>query len=146
MDTSVNEQRAAAFVPRIPGRVALSRGNEPVLLPGRRPEIMYRNLFVADATGGNMRCEVMHVSPGDPARPTGWHYHTADLQFLYILQGWVDMEVDGIGPIRLNEHDSLLIPGGTIHQELRSSEHMRLLEVSVPSALGTVNCEPPTAS
>jgi len=139
MDT----QQSPKFVAKIPGRVAHSPHDTPVYKPGRRPEIQYRDLFVKDATDGNMRCEVMHVVPGDPSRPTGWHYHTADLQFLYILRGWVDMDIDGIGPVRLSEHDSVLIPGGTVHQELRSSDEMELLEVSIPAALGTVNCGPP---
>jgi len=30
-----------------------------------------------------------------------------------------------------------------VHQELRASEPMELLEVSVPARLGTVNCAPP---
>jgi quercetin dioxygenase-like cupin family protein len=93
-----------------------------------------------------MRCEVMHVVPGAPTVPTGWHYHTADVQFLYILKGWVDMEIDGIGKVRLSEHDSVLIPGGTVHQELRASDEMQLLEVSLPGPLGTVNCGPPASN
>ena len=89
-----------------------------------------------------MRAEVMHVS-GASARPTGWHYHTCEIQFLYMIKGWVDMEITGLGAVRVGEGESIMIPGGTVHQELRSSEVMELLEVSVPADLGTVPCEPP---
>jgi len=109
---------------------------------GRRPEIQYRDLFVKEATNGEMRAEVMHVS-GASARPTGWHYHTCEIQFLYMIKGWVDMEIAGLGLVRVAEGESVMIPGGTVHQELRSSEVMELLEVSVPAELGTVPCEPP---
>ena len=110
--------------------------------PGRRPEIKYRDLLVKDATNERMRAEVMHAA-GSPTNPTGWHYHTCEIQFLYMMKGWVDMEIVGLGPIRLSEGESVMIPGGTVHQEIRSSEHMELLEVSLPSALGTMNCDAP---
>jgi quercetin dioxygenase-like cupin family protein len=111
---------------------------------GRRPEIRYRDLFVKEATNERMRAEVMHVA-GASSNPTGWHYHTCEIQFLYMMKGWVEMQIEGLGAIRLAEGESVMIPGGTVHQEMRSSENMELLEVSVPSGLGTVNCEPPAS-
>ena len=109
---------------------------------GRRPEIRYRDLFVQEATNGRMRAEIMHVDK-ESSRPTGWHYHTCEIQFLYAIEGWVDMEIVGLGQVRISEGESIMIPGHTVHQELRSSAHMRLLEVSLPAALGTVPCDAP---
>lgn len=37
----------------------------------------------------------------------------------------------------------MMIPGGTVHQEIATSDVMELLEVSVPAKLGTVNCDAP---
>jgi mannose-6-phosphate isomerase-like protein (cupin superfamily) len=111
--------------------------------PGRRPEIKYRDLGVKDATHGRMRAEVMHVSAGSPAKPTGWHYHLCEMQFLYMLEGWVDLEFCDRGVVRLQAGDSMMIPGGMVHQEISASAPMELLEVSVPAQLGTVNCDPP---
>jgi mannose-6-phosphate isomerase-like protein (cupin superfamily) len=109
---------------------------------GRRAEIKYRDLGVQEATKGDMRAEVMHIAPGTPSRPTGWHYHTADIQFLLMLKGWVKLEfADRL--VILQEGDSILIPGGTVHQELASSDPMELLEISLPAKLGTVNVEAP---
>jgi len=109
---------------------------------GRRVEIKYRDLGVQEATKGDMRAEVMHIAPGTPSRPTGWHYHTADIQFLLMLKGWVKLEfADRL--VILQEGDSILIPGGTVHQELCSSDPMELLEISLPAKLGTVNVDAP---
>jgi hypothetical protein len=36
-----------------------------------------------------------------------------------------------------------MIPGGLVHHEVRASEPMELLEVSVPAQMGTVDCGPP---
>jgi mannose-6-phosphate isomerase-like protein (cupin superfamily) len=107
---------------------------------GRRPEIRYRDLGVQEATNGRMRAEVMHITAR--ANPTGWHYHECEIQFLYMLKGWVDLEfADRV--VRLKEGDSMMIPGGTVHQEIGTSDAMELLEVSVPARLGTVNCGAP---
>jgi mannose-6-phosphate isomerase-like protein (cupin superfamily) len=109
---------------------------------GRRVEIKYRDLGVQDATKGDMRAEVMHIAPGTPSRPTGWHYHTADIQFLLMLKGWVKLEFADRFVI-LQDGDSILIPGGTVHQEVASSDPMELLEISLPAKLGTVVVDAP---
>jgi mannose-6-phosphate isomerase-like protein (cupin superfamily) len=109
---------------------------------GRRVEIKYRDLGVQDATKGDMRAEVMHIAPGTPSRPTGWHYHTADIQFLLMLKGWVKLEFADHFVI-LQDGDSILIPGGTVHQEVASSDPMELLEISLPAKLGTVAVDAP---
>ena len=131
----------ATKTPTMP--LALATTADMRFTPGRRPEIRYRDLGVKQATNGRMRAEVMHVNATDPARPTGWHYHECEIQFLYMLKGWVDLEFGDRGVIRLEAGDSLMIPGGMVHQEISASNNMELLEVSVPAQLGTVNCAPP---
>jgi quercetin dioxygenase-like cupin family protein len=125
--------------------LAIATAGEVRFNPGRRPEIKYRDLGVKDATQGRMRAEVMQIGAGSPAKPTGWHYHVCEMQFLYMLKGWVDLEFGDRGVVRLHEGDSMMIPGGMVHQEVRASEPMELLEVSVPAQLGTVNCDPPVS-
>ena len=113
-----------------------------VFVAGRRAEINYRELGVSEATGGDMRAQVMHAEKS--CKPTGWHYHTADVQFLFAVKGWVRMEFPDLGVVTLSEGDSIMIPGGVVHQELCSSEHLELLEISLPAKLGTVNVPAPT--
>jgi mannose-6-phosphate isomerase-like protein (cupin superfamily) len=122
-------------------KVVVSTTGNMRFKPGRRPEIRYRDLGVETGTEGRMRAEVMHIT--SRANPTGWHYHECDIQFLYMLKGWVDLEFGDLGVVRLKEGDSMMIPGGTVHQEINGSDVMELLEVSVPARLGTVNCDAP---
>jgi quercetin dioxygenase-like cupin family protein len=75
--------------------------------------------------------------------PTGWHYHVCDGQFVYALQGWVDLEFETGERLRLEAGESLFIPGGLRHNELRTSEELEILEVSMPAAMGTVPCDRP---
>jgi mannose-6-phosphate isomerase-like protein (cupin superfamily) len=136
-----NDIQHRAITPSEMAVVYASRSNVK-FNAGRRVEIKYRDLGVQEATKGDMRAEVMHIAPGTPSHPTGWHYHTADIQFLLMLKGWVKLEfADRL--VILQEGDSILIPGGTVHQELASSDPMELLEISLPAKLGTVNVEAP---
>jgi len=124
-------------------KLVVSTADDVRYTPGRRAEIKYRDLGVKDASNGRMRAEVMHIGGGSPAKPTGWHYHTCEMQFLYMLKGWVDLEFGERGVVRLKEGESMMIPGGLVHQEITASEIMELLEVSVPAKMGTVSCDAP---
>ena len=114
----------------------------PIPYEGRRDFFKYRDLGVADASAGTMRAQVMSSSQG-MSRPTGWHYHECDGQFIYILKGWVDLEFEDGRTILVEQGDSLFIPGYLPHNEIRTSAEMEILEVSMPGVMGTTPCEPP---
>jgi mannose-6-phosphate isomerase-like protein (cupin superfamily) len=111
-------------------------------VPGRRTFLQYRDLGVTDATHGAMRAQVMSAITG-MTEPTGWHYHVCDGQFVYALQGWVDLEFETGELLRLKAGESLFIPGGMRHNEIRTSDDLEILEVCVPAAMGTVPCDRP---
>jgi mannose-6-phosphate isomerase-like protein (cupin superfamily) len=122
--------------------VAHARFTEPVLVKGRREFFQYRDLGVAQASAGAMRAQVMMSSQG-MSRPTGWHYHECDGQFVYVLKGWVDLQFEDGRAIRVEEGDSLFIPGFMRHNEIRTSDTLEILEVSTPGEMGTKPCDPP---
>ena len=72
-------------------KLAISSAKEAHYVPGRRHFFRYRDLAVTEATGGKMRAQVTSAKSAMD-RATGWHYHTCDMQFVYILKGWVDLE------------------------------------------------------
>ena len=123
-------------------KVAHARIAEPVLVKGRRDFFKYRDLGVADASAGAMRAQVMSSSQG-MSRPTGWHYHECDGQFIYMIKGWVDLEFEDGRTIRVEEGDSLFIPGYLRHNEIRTADALEVLEVSTPGVMGTKPCEAP---
>ena len=123
-------------------KIAHARIAEPVLVKGRREFFTYRDLGVADASAGKLRAQVMKSSQG-MNQPTGWHYHECDGQFIYILKGWVDLQFEDGRTLRVEEGDSLFIPGYLRHNEIRTSQEMEILEVSAPGQMGTTPCDPP---
>lgn len=109
---------------------------------GRRSFFAYKDFGLEEVTNGMMRAQVSTTTTG-LTKSTGWHYHICDVQFNYILKGWADLEFEDGRQIRVEAGDALVIPGGVRHNELRTSNDLEALEVSVPFAMGTVPCDPP---
>ena len=136
MSTNVNTAEKSATKLR-----HATEENSPYV-PGRRTFFKYRDLGVTDATNGQMRAQVMSAITG-MTEPTGWHYHVCEGQFVYALQGWVDLAFETGETIHLKAGESLFIPGGMRHNEIATSDDVEILEVSVPAEMGTVPCDPP---
>ena len=121
---------------------AVTSAKAPDYVEGRRSFFKYRDLGVTKASEGWMRAQVMTAITG-MTQPTGWHYHVCEGQFVYALKGWVELEFEDGGMCRLEPGDSCFIPGGMKHNELRTSDDVEILEVSVPADMGTVPVDPP---
>ena len=122
--------------------VAVATKANPVYVKGRRDFFTYRELGVTAGTNGRMRAQITAAERG-MAKETGWHYHQCEMQLVYMLKGWLDLEFED-RKVRLHEGDSIMIPGGAKHNETATSDTFELLEVSVPAEMGTVACKAPT--
>ena len=122
--------------------VVVARASDPEMVQGRREFFSYRELGVTKATDGKMRAQVTIATQG-LSEETGWHVHLCDGQFVYILEGWVDLEFAGGRKERIVAGDSIFIPGDTPHNETATSDEFQILEVSIPADMGTEPCEKP---
>ena len=112
--------------------------------PGRRPFFKYRDLGLEQASGGRMRA-YHNTSIAGMTQATGWHYHTCEMQFVYVLKGKLIIEFEDGTVGTFTAGDSFFIPGGVRHNEIYVSEDKEALEVTVPGKIGTVNVERPAA-
>src|SRR2546425_575951 len=112
------------------------------LVEGRRTFLKDPAPADAAPSSARMGAQVMSATAG-MTKPTGWHYHVCDGQFVYVLKGWVDLEFEDGQNLRVQDGESLYIPGGLRHNETATSETFEVLEVSVPADMGTVACEAP---
>jgi quercetin dioxygenase-like cupin family protein len=119
-----------------------STAKHPVMVAGRRDFFTYRDLAVKDASGGQMRAQLTKAKTG-MTQPTGWHYHVCEHQFVYVLNGWVELEFETGEMLRCGPGDTVYIPGGLKHNELRTSDDFEILEISTPGEIGTVPCDKP---
>jgi len=115
-----------------------------VMAEARRDLFTYRDLAVKDASGGQMRAQLTKAKTG-MTQPTGWHYHVCEHQFVYVLNGWVELEFESGEMLRCGPGDTVYIPGGLKHNELRTSDDFEILEISTPGEIGTVPCDRPAA-
>ena len=127
-----------------PMKVAVTSARTPDFVEGRRTFFKYRDLGVTAASNGWMRAQVMSTVTG-MTKPTGWHYHVCEGQFVYTLKGWVELEFEDGTSRRLEAGDSCFIPGGMHHNEIATSDDLEILEVCLPSDMGTVPVDPPAA-
>lgn len=136
MSVQASETASAA------NEVTVARADDPVMVPGRRDFMQYRELGVTAASAGRMRAQVTSSSAG-LSEPTGWHVHLCEGQFVYMLSGWVELAFAGGRVERISAGDSVYIPGDTPHNEIATSNAFELLEISIPAEMGTEVCDAP---
>ena len=126
-------------------KAGYTSAKKPIMVEGRRDFFTYRDLGAKEASGGQMRAQLTKAKTG-MTQPTGWHYHVCDNQFVYVLNGWVELEFETGELLRCEAGDSVFIPGGLKHNELRTSNDFEIIEVSTPGEIGTVPCERPATA
>ena len=132
----------AAQEPFSDKKVAISFGDRPQYVTGRRAWVKYRELGVTAASGKAMRAQVIKAEEGEN-QPTGWHMHRCDMQFLFGLRGAIHIAFSPDHVVTLGPGDAMMIPGGVIHQELGQPTGAEVLEVTVPAEITTENVESP---
>ena len=110
---------------------------------GLRDFFLYRDLGVAEATGGQV---VAHLVKANlpPEAGTGWHYHVADFQIVIMIKGWARF--------MYGDTETLVEAGDCVHQSpglthflFDYSPDMEYLEIVSPADFGTVDAPGPCA-
>jgi uncharacterized RmlC-like cupin family protein len=111
---------------------------------GLRSYFEYRDLGIRRATGGKVVAHVIRARPG--RAPHGeWHVHDCELQFVYVLRGWVRFEYEGVGEVLMKAGSCFYQPPRIRHRELEHSPDVEMLEVVAPASFRTASAQPPAA-
>lgn len=109
---------------------------------GLRGYFEYRDLGIKRATGGKVVAHVIRARPGKA--PHGeWHRHDCDVQFVYVLKGWVEFEYEGVGKVTMRAGSCFYQPPNIAHREIRHSKDIEMLEVVAPATFDTFAVEAP---
>jgi mannose-6-phosphate isomerase-like protein (cupin superfamily) len=109
---------------------------------GLRSYASYRDLGLAEATTGMVQAHVIRmVPPCDPKVVSKWHYHDVNLQFIYVLKGWIKNEFEGNGVHTMKQGTCWLQPPKIRHRVLDYSSDCELLEIVLPAKFDTVELE-----
>jgi hypothetical protein len=121
-------------------RVAISHHrDEDFKADGLRAYAKYRDLGIADATGGLARAHVIRlIGPCNPEEVSKLHFHDVDFQMVYVLKGWVKTYMEGQGENLMKEGSSWTQPPRIRHLIMDYSDDVELLEVILPADFKTV--------
>src|SRR5919108_894465 len=111
---------------------------------GLRSYFEYRDLGIKRATKGKVVAHVIRARPGKA--PHGeWHYHATNVQFVYVLKGWVLFEYEGIGRVMMKAGSCFYQPPNIRHREIRHSKNVEMLEIVSPANFRTYSSAEPAA-
>jgi mannose-6-phosphate isomerase-like protein (cupin superfamily) len=109
---------------------------------GLRDFFLYRDLGIADATGGQVICHLVKANPDlPPEEGTGWHKHECEFQIVIMTKGWARFMYE--------DKSTLVQAGDVVHQRpgithylYDYSEDMEYLEIVSPADFKTVDVPP----
>jgi quercetin dioxygenase-like cupin family protein len=108
---------------------------------GLRSYFEYRDLGIKHATKGKVVAHVIRARPGKA--PHGeWHYHDVNVQFVYVLKGWVLFEYEGVGEVMMRAGSCFYQPPRIRHRELKHSRDLEMIEVVSPGVFKTFSAKP----
>ncbi len=103
---------------------------------GLRSYFEYRDLGIKRASRGKVIAHVIRARPGKA--PHGdWHMHDCEVQFVYVLKGWVRFEYEGVGEVLMKAGSCFYQPPRIRHRELEHSPDVEMLEVVAPASFKT---------
>src|ERR1051325_10789187 len=105
---------------------------------GLRDFFLYRDLGIADATGGQVICHLVKANPDlPPEEGTGWHRHDCEFQIVIMTKGWARFMYE--------DRSTLVQAGDVVHQRpgithylYDYSEDMEYLEIVSPADFKTI--------
>jgi Cupin domain len=123
--------------PQPPHRVAISHARDAAFDTGLRSYAAYRDLGIATATSGAAVAHVIRFKPPCTDEVRVWHTHSVEFQMIYVLQGWIDTELEGMGVIRMETGSSWLQPPRIRHRVVGYSDDCEVLEIVLPADFET---------
>ena len=130
-------RQAAGATPAVPkGKFHVTHLKDAVWDSGLRAYFAYRDLGMAEATGGVVQAHVIRPQGG---RTRGdLHYHVLAFQMVYVLKGWARVHYEGVGEVRLEEGSCMYQEPGIHHRVLEYSDDYTVLEITIPADFETV--------
>ncbi len=108
---------------------------------GLREYFEYRDLGMAEATGGKLRAHVIRPTAAQHERGD-LHYHEVEFQMVYVLAGWARMHFEGVGEVRLEKGSCMYQEPGIVHRLIEWSDDYTVIELLVPADPETVTVAP----
>lgn len=123
------------------GRFHVSHAADAFWDGGLREYFEYRDLGMAERTGGRLRAHVIRPSKASDKRGD-LHYHALEFQMVYVLKGWARVQFEGIGEVRFEPGSCMYQEPRIRHRVLEYSDDYTVIEITVPADFETVSVAP----
>lgn len=129
----------ASSAKRRPQKFTVSHHREANFDQGLRPYSAYRDLGLAQATGGMVQAHVIRMTkPFDEAEVAIPHYHDVEFQMVFVLKGWFMSEFEDEGVHTFHAGSCWIQPPKIKHTVRGYSNDCELLEIVLPADFETV--------
>ena len=118
-------------------RFVFSHRDEADFEDGLRPYARYRDLRIAEGTGGKAVAHVIRFVPPCTDEVRVWHTHDVEFQMVYVLKGWLKAEMEGHAPETMRAGSAWLQPPKIRHRVVDYSDDCEVLEVVLPADFET---------
>ncbi len=103
---------------------------------GLRSYLEYRDLGIKEATNGKVLAHVLRAK-GPCNGPGGYHSHSLEFQMNYLLKGWVRVDFEGVGELRMEAGDAWYQAPEVKHEVLEYSDDFEVIEITMPADFPT---------
>lgn len=104
---------------------------------GLRSYARYRDLGMAAATSGAAVAQVIKFVPPCTDEVRVWHTHDVEFQMIYVLRGWIETEMEGRKPEKMQVGSAWLQPPNIKHRVINYSDDCEVLEIVLPAEFET---------
>jgi quercetin dioxygenase-like cupin family protein len=112
-------------------RIIVQHERDAPYKAGLRDDFLCRDFGLMPLTGGRMVAQAIKALPGK--RPhRHWHSGSPDFRFLYVADGWAELEYEDIGAVRLEKNSMVYQPPMIRHAEVALSDDVVIVEVVTP--------------
>ena len=106
---------------------------------GLRDYLSYRDLEIAKETNGAILAHIIRAEGGAYQGAGEWHYHILGDQFVYVLQGWANVQFEEQEPVCVKAGTCFYQPSKIKHAFLACSKDFEALEVCLPADFETIS-------
>ena len=102
---------------------------------GLRSFFEYRDIGVAEATGGEFGAQIVRARAGggdEGDHGTSMHRHGTGFHLVFVLKGECTFWFKGYGEIDFKQGDCWFQPDGLVHEERSVSNDFEVLEINSP--------------
>ncbi len=99
---------------------------------GIREDLLCRDFGLKELTGGRMMAHAFKRLPGKNARGR-WCTPEAGFRFVYVADGWAELEFEDIGTVRLEKDSIVYQPPMIRHADVAQSDDAVIVEVVTPA-------------